>query len=324
MSDAASELAALVADTLAAVESWRSTGASVLAAGPLAGLPAGEPWPEAAAAPQVRGSAPGGLPAAVPARPAALAGPVAPPAGRPAPAPRPAPIDPRPVVAASPPLAPAPRLAASPPLAPSAPTPSARPATPARPAEPPPAPRPEAPAGGGMAGLFGSKWQAALRDRGEELRDVLAALPACPDCGVRAESLAGSGKPEAPLVVLAAGDEGATLAGEAGAMLDCMLLNVLAVERGDVWLLEANACAAAGGGCRIALRRQVDVVRPRLVLAMGAATGVVLGGGPAARGEWAPFGSADVLTTFHPVELVRRPADKRPAMEHLTTLRRRM
>jgi uracil-DNA glycosylase len=107
-------------------------------------------------------------------------------------------------------------------------------------------------------------------------------------------------------------------------MLDRMLLNVLMVERADTWLLEANACAAAAGSCRDTLRRQLDVVGPRLILGLGAGVGPLLGGLPPVLGEWAAWGEADVLLTFHPSELVRRPADKRPALEHLNTLRRRL
>lgn len=290
MSDVAQDLAELVADTLAAVESWRATGAFLAPTGALDGLPPAEPWP----------TAPRPTPsnAAPPGRPLALGAPAAPPpraAPRPAPtvaapAPRPAPVAP-------------PRAAAPPPAAPAA------------------AP---APAGGGFAGLFGAKWQVALRDRNAEIAEILGGLGRCADCGTPAESLRGTGNIDASLVVLATGPRGVPLGDEGGAMLDRMLLNVLSVERTDVWLLEANACAARGGPCKSAIRRQVDVVAPRLVLAMGADGGTVLGGIPPIRGEWAAWGSADVMPTFHPVELLQRPGDKRAAMEHLTTLRRRL
>jgi hypothetical protein len=292
MSDVAQELAALVADTLAAVESWRATGAVVAPVGPLVGLPAAEPWPETP-------------PAAAPV------------AGRPAPPPSFGPPRPR---APAPPPAPVP--------APRAATAEPRRASPSPAAVPPPlaaAPPPPAPAAGaGLAGLFAGKWQAALRDRGAELTTVLAELAPCADCGVAPTDLRGSGRADAALVVLTGLADGAQLGPDGGAMLDRMLLNVLAVERGDVWLVEANACAARGGGCKSAVRRQVDIVAPRLVLAMGAGATGALGVKPAVRGEWTPWGSADVMPTFHPLELLSRQGDKRPAMEHLTLLRQRL
>ncbi len=311
MSDLAEELAALVADTLAAADAWRATGASVAPAGPLEGLPPAEPWP--APAPGARGVAQRPGPAAPP--PSAFQRPAAPRVDPPR-------VDPARVDPARPVARPEPARVEPP-------RPVARPEPPR--AEPPPAalfggstPDAEPAAPAGLAGLFGSKWQVALRDRNVEITTLLGDLPPCPDCGAAPATLRGAGNVDARLVVVGSGPGGAALGAEGGAMLDRMLLNVLAVERADIYLVEANACAARGGGCRIPLRRQVDVVAPRLVLAMGPGAGTVLGGVPATRGEWAPWGSADVMPTFHPLELLQRPGDKRAAMEHLTTLRRRM
>jgi uracil-DNA glycosylase len=108
-------------------------------------------------------------------------------------------------------------------------------------------------------------------------------------------------------------------------MFDKMLMHVLALERADVWILEANACAATGGGgtCRDLLLRQLAVAAPRLVLAMGAAAPAIVGAS-AVGGEWSHARNADVLTTFHPEELLARPGEKRAALDHLTALRQRL
>jgi uracil-DNA glycosylase family 4 len=152
---------------------------------------------------------------------------------------------------------------------------------------------------------------------------VLAEAPPCPGCGARGTSLAGKGSARARLVVLAADPAGIGLVGASGAMLDNMLVKVLALERSDVYVIEANACAVAGrtGTCRDLLLRQVDLVAPGVVLSMGAD---LLPGLRSPRGEWSSHGAIDVMPTFHPTELVTRPADKRAALEHLTALRKRL
>jgi uracil-DNA glycosylase len=122
---------------------------------------------------------------------------------------------------------------------------------------------------------------------------------------------------------MAADPGGRTLGVEGVTMLDKMFVHVLAMERTDAWLVEANTCAIeTDAGCRAALLRQLEIVGPRLVLAMG--TGAALLGLSADRGRWQRWTDADVLPTWHPNELLARPADKRGAMEHLTQVRGRL
>ncbi len=284
----ANQLADLVADTLAAADAWRLTGAAVVPGTPLDLLPAAEPW-EPAAPTSARPAAP-----------------------RPAPAaPRPAPAPPRPASAAPTSARPAPPRPAPAPLRPA----------PLRPAPVSSVPPAAAPAG---AALFGGRWQKALRAPGEDLARELGALPACARCAIPGMSLLGAGDPKARLVVLAAGPEGERLEGEAGVMLDKMLLHVLSLERTDAFIIEANACALAdaAGGCSAAVLAQLTILAPRVVLALGRGS-AVLGAG-IVRGEWSRHGSAEVLATFHPVDLLARPADKRATLEHLTAVRLRL
>ncbi|MDP2305316.1 MAG: hypothetical protein Q8P18_04745 [Pseudomonadota bacterium] len=299
MSDLSSELAALVADTLAAAESWRVTGAFLASTEPLAGLPAAEPWPVGA--------------------------------GQRPPPPRveaPRPVAPRP-------------MEARPPARPPAPSPmeAARPAVPPRPAEPARValgaarPADTGPAAGigapapNLAGLFGAKWQQSIRKPDDEIAQVLAGTAQCPACGAEATTLRGAGAAESKLAVIAAGPDGQRLVGDAGVMFDKMLVHVLALERGDAWVLEANACATSGapaGTCRGVLLKQLEIVGPRLLLAMGGAAAAIVGVPTVTRGDWARWRTSDVVATFHPVELLARPAEKGATLKHLTTLRGRL
>ncbi|MES2641807.1 MAG: uracil-DNA glycosylase family protein [Myxococcota bacterium] len=302
MSDLSQELAALVADTLAAAESWRVTGAFLAPTGPLAGLPAAEPWP---AGPAPRLPPPRPEPARF--EQARVEQPRAE-ASRPEPTRPP----PRPVEAARPAVAP--RVEAPRAVAPAV-----------RPVEP--APAPASGAAPNLAGLFGAKWQQSIRNPEDDITQALTAAARCPSCGAEAPSLRGAGAAESKLAVLAAGPDGKRLVGEAGVMFDKMLVHVLSLERADVWVLEANACATEGpavGTCRGVLLRQLEIVGPRLLLAMGNPAAAIVGVSAAGRGDWARWRTTDVVATFHPVELVARPGEKGATMKHLTTLRQRL
>ncbi len=183
---------------------------------------------------------------------------------------------------------------------------------------PPPAvaPRPAAPvgpvaaapaAGGGLLG----RWAAVLADPADELEKLFReAAPFCAGCGAPAPRSAGPLRPR--LVVVAA-----PMSGPAEEMFGKMLVKVLALEPTDVFLLPTPAC----GNCGALVRRQVEIVKARIVLALGrdsiALTSGVVGG-------WSRWANADVVTTFHPAEILEDPARRAPAFEHLKTLARRL
>lgn len=88
-----------------------------------------------------------------------------------------------------------------------------------------------------------------------------------------------------------------------------MLLHVLVLERADLMMLPAPRCAT----CRAHAARILEVVDPRVVLAMG-------GPGADAAGGW----KGRVVETRHPDELIAQPQEKRAAMEALVQVRGRM
>lgn len=285
MADLAGDAAALILDTLATLEALRRSGTDVL---PME--PGGS-----------RSEAGGGEEAA----PRRVVPPQrAEPQRDDSPKPWTAPPQPRP----APPSA-APRVSPTPP-----PSPPRTPPPSARAPSPPtlqPAPPSREPAPGG-AGLFGGRWAAFLEEPGDQLaRVVQEAGPTCAACG--AATAVGRGDPRARLAVLAE-----PMGGEAAEMFDRMLVRVLALERKDVFLAPARRC----GACAEVVRRQIDVVRPRVVLAMGAPAAALVGArGP---GAWLRWGETDTLATFHPDDLLARPDDKRAAFEHLKLVASRL
>jgi DNA polymerase len=188
---------------------------------------------------------------------------------------------------------------------------------------------------------FGGKWAAALADPAAELRALHREASSCEACGrcrSRGRVLLGEGGKAAVLVLtgapsLAEDTEGRLFVGEAGTMLDRMLVHVLALERANVHVAAAAMCT--GGellpdeieACRRWLHRRLAIVQPRIVLAMGGPAAQAVRAVPGKFG-WSRYdagaGAVDVYHTLHPQELLERPSEKRLAMEHLREVRARL
>lgn len=77
------------------------------------------------------------------------------------------------------------------------------------------------------------------------------------------------------------------------------------------------------------LLRQIDLVRPKIILALGKTSATtLLGLAPdttlkSLRGSWHTFRDIQLLVTYHPSALLRDPKYKRPTWEDVKMLRRR-
>ena len=175
--------------------------------------------------------------------------------------------------------------------------------------------------------------------------DALAARAAactlCALCAGRTRSVFGHGSLQADWMVVGdapdADDDaaGAPFAGRAGQLLDNMLA-ALRLSRGEAprasraYVTPSVKCRPPAGRvpepseierCRPYLARQVGLVRPRLIIAMGrvAAQAVVGTAEPAARlrGRVHRFEGVPVVVTYAPAHLLRHPQDKAAAWEDL-------
>lgn len=129
--------------------------------------------------------------------------------------------------------------------------------------------------------------------------------------------------------------QGRCWAGEAGAMLDRMLSNVLGLRREQVFLSHVVMCrapedqkprAAEIASCQPLIRAQLRAVGARIVLLMGErALRAVLGkrGIGEQRGRWQQAGGLPMLSTYSPRFLLRSPSYKRQVFADLKELRRR-
>jgi DNA polymerase len=148
--------------------------------------------------------------------------------------------------------------------------------------------------------------------------------------------LYGQGSPRADLVVLISSPTEEEeyhrqfLMGPAGEMFDNMLTKVLQTSREKVYLLPALLCRGKGKlnpaeveACRPLIEKQIEIIAPKVVLAMGPEA-IALLGTEIRRGEWAKIGNAEVMPTWHPAEILADANRKRPTFQHLQLVQARL
>jgi len=192
---------------------------------------------------------------------------------------------------------------------------------------------------------------AAAEDAGGEAARALAALAgevaACTRCGLhqgRTQTVFGVGDPSARLLVVGeapGADEdarGEPFVGRAGRLLDAML-RAIGLDRGQVFIANILKCRPPRNrdprpeevaSCARFLERQIELVDPELILAVGrVAAQNLLGvatpiGRLRAREHRHPATGRPVLVTYHPAYLLRAPLEKRRAWEDLRRVASRL
>jgi DNA polymerase len=176
------------------------------------------------------------------------------------------------------------------------------------------------------------------------LREAVAGCRACALCERRRQTVFGVGHERAHWMIVgeAPGEQedlrGEPFVGAAGQLLDRMLhaLGLTRSEAGapgperQVYIANTLKCRPPGNrnpapeemaACDPFLRRQLALVQPRIVLAMGRfAVQHLLGSSEAIgrlRGRVHRVGDTPVVVTYHPAYLLRSPADKARAWADL-------
>ncbi|MDD3764741.1 MAG: uracil-DNA glycosylase [Nevskiales bacterium] len=231
-----------------------------------------------------------------------------------------------------PPQASAPAPAASPRVAP---RPVPRPA-PVTPAEPRPAAEPVAAAPREVP----ADW--------DGLRAMVRDCRACKLCTTRTQSVFGVGDEAAPLLVVGEGPgadedaQGEPFVGRAGKLLDEML-RAIGRSRGQadpkhaVFIANVVKCRPPGNrdpeadeveACRPYLDRQIELIKPRLIVALGrvAAQRLLSSDQPLSRlrgaeHRYGPTGTP-VFVTYHPAYLLRSPREKAKSWADLKVIYR--
>ena len=172
----------------------------------------------------------------------------------------------------------------------------------------------------------------------ETLEDLVREIRSCRKCGLshtRTQPVPGEGP--SPSSVMLVGEapgqeedlEGRPFVGAAGKLLDRMLAAV-GLKRSEIYITNVVKCRPPGNrtpereeleACRPYLARQIRLVKPRAILALGAvaARSLLLTEEPLSRirGKVHHLEGIPVVPTYHPAYLLRNPAAKRAAWEDL-------
>lgn len=177
----------------------------------------------------------------------------------------------------------------------------------------------------------------------EELRAAVADCRACGLCQARKQAVLGVGDVEADWLFVGEGpgaeedERGEPFVGQAGKLLDAML-EAIDLKRGDnVYIGNSVKCrppgnrtpeAAETATCWPFLERQIDLIKPKLIVALGRPAAQTLLQSEvkisASRGRLFDYRGIPVVITYHPAYLLRTLPDKARAWEDLCFMRRTM
>ncbi len=176
--------------------------------------------------------------------------------------------------------------------------------------------------------------------------ELRASVAACTACGLRktcTQTVFGVGDEQADwlLVGEAPGAEedarGEPFVGQAGKLLDAMLEGIELKRGEDVFIANVLKCRPPGNRnpetsevaqCAPFLRRQVELIQPRLILAMGRFACQTLLDTDSSiatlRGRVHRYQGVPLIVTYHPAYLLRTLQDKAKAWEDLCFARKTM
>lgn len=176
-----------------------------------------------------------------------------------------------------------------------------------------------------------------------ELKQAVAACEACALCKTRKNTVFGVGDERADWMLIgeAPGAEedarGEPFVGQAGKLLDNMLAAIGLERRAGVYIANVLKCRPPGnrnpepgevGQCSPHLLRQIALVRPKLIVAMGRFAAQTLLASDASiasmRGRMFEYQGVPLVVTYHPAYLLRNMPDKAKSWEDLVFARRAM
>jgi DNA polymerase len=178
--------------------------------------------------------------------------------------------------------------------------------------------------------------------------DALAAIRAdigdCTRCKLhtlgRTQVVFGVGNPEADLMFVGEApgadedEQGIPFVGRAGQLLT-KIIEAIGLTRGDVYIANIIKCRPPQNRnpepdevatCEPFLFRQVDVIKPKVIVALGkyAAQTLLRSETPISRlrGQVLEYRGAKLVPTFHPAYLLRNPSSKREVWEDMKLVKR--
>ena len=161
-----------------------------------------------------------------------------------------------------------------------------------------------------------------------KIRTDLGECPRCKLNSTRNKIVFGDGNPKAQLVFVGEGPgrdedaQGLPFVGRAGKLLTQMI-EAMGLRREDVYICNVVKCRPPENRlpekdeittCSPFLFRQIDVIRPKVICALGSCASQTLlqttQGISRFRGEWFDFRDSKLIATYHPAYLLRNPSAK--------------
>lgn len=203
--------------------------------------------------------------------------------------------------------------------------PAPAPTAPAEAAEPAPAPE-----GGPEAALA-------------ELARLVSSCMRCRLCEGRTQTVFGDGNAAARLVFVgeAPGEsedrQGKPFVGKAGQLLTDIIVKGMKMGRGDVYICNVLKCRPPGNRnpsvdevaeCEPYLVRQLEIIRPEVIVALGTYAAQCLLKTTESvgrlRGKWHQYQGIPLRVTYHPAYLLRNPDDKKKTWEDIKEVLKRL
>lgn len=171
----------------------------------------------------------------------------------------------------------------------------------------------------------------------EQLEQLVAQCRQCRLCETRKNVVFGTGKKSSPLIAFVGEGPGADedrlgepFVGKAGQLLNAAISKGLGLRREDVYICNVVKCRPPENRsplpdevamCSAFLYQQLELVRPRVIVTLGAPAQRALSGEPGGitrvRGKWLSWRGIRLMPTFHPAYILRNPSAKRPFWEDL-------
>ena len=170
----------------------------------------------------------------------------------------------------------------------------------------------------------------------EQLRlDEIGDCKRCKLCEGRTKIVFGTGAPSATLMFVGEGPgfdedrQGLPFVGRAGQLLN-QIIKAMGFEREQVYIANVVKCRPPENrtpqpdeveACSPFLFKQIDILRPRVIVALGAPAAHALlstsVGISKIRGEFREYQGIHVMPTFHPAYLLRNPSAKKMVWEDM-------
>ena len=170
----------------------------------------------------------------------------------------------------------------------------------------------------------------------QELREAIGDCRRCKLWPGRTHLVFGVGNPQAKLMFIGEGPgrdedlQGEPFVGRAGQLLTDIITKGMGLKRQDVYIANVVKCRPPEnrnpepdevGSCEPFLKKQIDLVRPKIIIALGkfAVQTLLQTKAPITklRGNWHSYHGIKLMPTFHPAYLLRNPGDKKLVWEDI-------